>query len=228
MVQEEKYTTEEGLEIVEDALTKTEQFIENNQKNISVFIIAIIVVVGGYFAYAKMIVAPRQQQAMVEIFGAEQAFKKDSFKVALNGNDKHKGFLNIIDEFGSTKTGNLASYYAGVSYLRLGEYDKAIEYLSDFSSSDVMIAPVAKGAMGDAYMELNKIDDAADQYIKASELADNEFLSPIYLMKAGRAFEDAKDYKNALSAYEKLDHDYSTTTLGRNAEKFIARVKQKM
>ncbi len=221
---EKEYATESGMENVEHALSKTEQFIEDNQKVLTIIMFAIIIVVGGYWGAKKLYFAPQEQQAQVEMFAAQNYFEKDSFSLALNGDGMNAGFIEIADNYSLIKPGKLAKYYAGISYLRLGQYDDAIEYLSSFSCGDELLNATAKGALGDAYLENGDIDAAISNYKSASSV-DNSIVTPTYLFKLGMIYEDQKEFDNALTAYQKIKDNYKTTFEGRNIDKYITRAK---
>ncbi|MGV8096279.1 MAG: tol-pal system YbgF family protein [Mangrovibacterium sp.] len=215
---------EDSLSDVESALTQTEHFIEKNQKILSIIVGAVVLIVGGYLALKALYLHPREKDALEQMFMAEQYFEKDSFNLAINGDGNYLGFLDIIDEYGSTKAANLANYYTGISYLHLGQYQDAIDYLDKFETDDILLAPVAAGAKGDAYVELNETDKALSQYKKASSYT-NEFTTPIYLMKAGKLLESAGKYGDALQAYQEIKKKYPESNEGRTIDKYIARVE---
>ncbi|MBN1650871.1 MAG: tetratricopeptide repeat protein [Bacteroidales bacterium] len=223
-----KDVTEERLEAVEEALTRTERILEKHQKNILSGIAIIIIIVLGYFSFQKYYLEPKEKDASEQMWMAEKYFGMDSLQLALNGDGNYLGFLDIIDEYGVTKSANLANYYAGVCYLRLGQYDEAIEYLGNFSSDDQVLAPMALGAMGDAYMELGETSKAANKYLAAAEKRDNAFTSPLFYQKAAWAFELEEDYKEALRLQNKLKTDFPTSAEGREAEKYIALLEAKL
>ncbi|MBN1112759.1 MAG: tetratricopeptide repeat protein [Bacteroidales bacterium] len=218
-----KQTAEESFENVENALSTTERFIEDNQKSLSIIVIAIVATIGLYMGYHKYVAAPLEKEAQNQAFMAESFFEKDSFNLALNGKDDYPGFLQIIEEFGSSKTGNLAQYYAGICYLRMGEYQNAIDYLSKFDSDDKMVAPIAVGAMGDAYSQLNKLEEAVNYYVKAANYSDNEFTAPIYLKKAGLVYLELNENKKALEVFNTIKENYPSSTEGRQIEKYITK-----
>jgi tetratricopeptide (TPR) repeat protein len=217
-----------GFQSVENALSRTEQYIEENQKSLSIIILAIVVVVGGYLSYKKFYLEPTNREAQSAMYVAEQYFEKDSFKLALNGDGANFGFLDVIDEYGITHAANLAHYYAGICYLRTGQFEDAIKNLEKFDAEDIMIATVALGAIGDCYTELNENEKAASFYLKAGQRKKNEFTSPLYLKKAGLVFEELKKYDKALKAYEIIKKDYPQSDEGRVIEKYITAVKIKM
>ena len=215
---------DENLQEVENALTKTELFLEKNQKTISIIVGIAIAVVVIFMATNRFYLKPKEKEAGEQMFVAEQYFEKDSFNLALNGDGDNLGFLDIVDEYGMTKAGNLANYYAGISYLRLGQYEEAIEFLNNFETDDLLLAPIATGAQGDAYLELGQQDKAFDLYVDAAELSDNQLTAPVYLLKAGKLAEEMGNNKKALELYETIKSDFSTTNEGYQIDKFIARV----
>jgi tetratricopeptide (TPR) repeat protein len=215
--------THEGLEQVEVALTNAEHFVEKNQKILLYALGAVVLLVALFFGTRKFYFQPRESEAQSQMFTAERYFEKDSFNLALNGDGNYQGFLGIIDEYGMTDAANLAHYYAGISYLHLGKYDEAIAQLKKFDGDDMMVGPVAVGAIGDAYLEQGKHDEATSQYLKAADKGENNFIAPVYLMKAAQVFEADKNYKKALELYEQIQKDYPLSTEGRQIEKYITR-----
>lgn len=224
-----KSEIEEGLGNIEESLTKTEQFIEKNQRSIIIVVLAIVVVVLAYFAFSKFYKNPREEKALNAMFQAEEFFKVDSFRMALDGvNEVGKqapGFLEVINEYGSTKAGNLAQYYAGISYKNLGEYEKAIEHLKAFSSDDYLLQSIAVSGQGDCQFELGKYEDAASLYKEAAKINPNNFSTPIYLQRAGLAYEKATKYEKAIEAYNELKEKYPFSIEGGEIDKYITRAK---
>ncbi|MFC2136634.1 tol-pal system YbgF family protein [Bacteroidota bacterium] len=215
----------EQLEAVESALSRSEQFIEENQKVITIVVLSILGAVALFMGIKRYYINPLENEAQSQMFVAEQYFEADSFDLALYGDGNYFGFVDIIDEYGITKSGNLAKYYTGISYLRLGEYEDAISYLKKFNAKDKIVGAIKYGSMGDAYMELGDISKAIKLYNQASEYNKNEFTSPIYLMKAGYAYESLGDYKSALKAYQIIKEEYPESSEGRNIEKYITRAE---
>jgi len=223
-----KDNSRDQFESVENALSKTEHYIEENQKSLTIIVFAIIIIVGGYLGYKRLLVSPKENEAQSQMWMAEKYFERDSFNLALHGDGNYLGFLDIIDEYGITQSANLANYYAGLSYLHLGQFEEAIEYLKKFDAKDQMISPIAYGAIADAYIELNNTDEAEVFYKKAINISENNFTTPIYLMKLGMLYEQQGDYTNALENYKRIEKDYPTSTEGRQISKYIARVKANM
>lgn len=219
---------ESGFETVEHALTRTEQYVEENKKSLSIIVAVIIIVVGGYMAYNRLILTPKELDAQSQSFRAEQYFERDSFLLALEGDGDALGFLDIIDEYSMTNTANLANYYAGISYLRLGEYEDAIEYLKKFDSNDKLISVVALGALGDANVELGEYDEAVSFYVKASAKNKNSFTSALYLKKLGLCYEALEEYKKAIDAYKQIQTLYPKSDEATDIDKYIQAASMKM
>ncbi len=217
--------TEGKILAVEEALGRTEQFIERNQKVILIVVGIIIVFVLGYFGSKKFYFEPKETKAHSEMFYAEKYFELDSLNQALNGDGEHVGFLDIIDNYGMTDAANLAKYYTGIIYLKQHKFDDAITYLKKYSGKDQIISSVALGSIGDAYMEQNDAENALKYYLQAVDKNDNNFTAPQYLMKAGFVYEEKGDWTNALKMYEQIKKDHYKSQEFREVDKLIARAK---
>lgn len=223
-----KAPVNDGFKNVESALSRAENFIETHQKAFMWGLGGVLLVVLAVIGYYKFIREPRIQEAWSEAYKAEFYFEKDSFNLALNGDGAYPGFLDIIDSYKRTPMGNAANYYAGVCYMRLGDFESAIEYLEDFDSDDPMVGAQAICLVGDAHMELGDKETALEYYLEAAEFADNEFLSPMYLMKAGQTYELMKNYNAALDIYKRIEKEYYDTPQQREVEKYIKRCEMKI
>ena len=221
----EKQKRVDGFEQIEEATISTEQFIEKNQKLLVRGVLVIIIVVGAILGYYRFYKTPMKEEALKQMFVAENLFEKDSFNMALNGDGNAPGFLEIIDKYSSTPSGNLANYYAGICYLHLGDNKNAIKHLEKFSSNDVIFSSMAMANLGDAYMQLGDFKKA---YQKATTGMTNMVTTPVIMMKAGLAFEKANDYKSALSMYERLEKEFPASYEARDIEKYITRAKLHM
>ena len=220
-----KDSSEERIVAVEEALSKTEQFIENNQKVITWIVGAMIVVILVFFGYRKFVQLPKEEAGQMAIFQAQNYFEQDSIDLALFGDGESYGFVDVVDDYSSTEAGNLSKYYAGICYLHKGEYETAIDYLKKFKSNDLILPGMALGAIGDAYMQLGEIGKAIDYYLDAASKNENDFNSPPFLVKAGWAYEINEEYEKALEVYNKIKKEYPKTREARDIDKYIARAK---
>lgn len=216
---------EEVIVDVEEVYSKSEKWVIENQKSLSIIVGAIVLLLGSFFAFKNFVVQPQEEEARDYIWQAQQAFARDSFELAIYGNASTVGFEYIIDNFGMTEAANLSHYYIGISHLRLGNYEDAIQYLNDYDCTDVMVCAVSLGATGDAHMELGDTEKAIDYYMSSVSHSDNELTAPIYLMKAGRAYESLGDYSSALEVYTRIKNEFDGSTESQTIDKYIARAE---
>ena len=209
---------------LQDSVHKAEDFYYKNKNVINIALLVIVVVIGGTFAYNKFIKGPNEKKAQDMVFHAQQYFEMDSFKLALNGDGNNYGFTQVLDKYGSTKTGELSKYYAGVCYVKLGEFQKGADMLTSFSGGDQIVQAMAYGLAGDAYMELGKTEDGINYYKKAGHYSDNELTAPIYLFRAGLALEKAGKPGDAAELYKEIRTKYPQTNEGREMDKYLARL----
>jgi tetratricopeptide (TPR) repeat protein len=180
--------------------------------------------VGGYFVFNDY-KESQNTEAQKQMFQAIYYFEADSLSLALNGDGNNLGFIDIIEEFGFSDAAKLANYYAGVCYLKQGNFETAILYLEDFSSSDLLVQARAYCLLGDAHMELQKYSDAAKLYKKAANYKPNKYFSPSYWMKAALAYEKANDIESAKEAYQQVIDNYFDSPEYQNARKFKAKLE---
>jgi len=215
----------EDPDALADRLAQSEDFVRNN-RNVLLGILAVIVlaVAGGfgYFYWRDN----QDKQAQAQMFKAVSYWESDSLKQALKGDGKAPGLATIANEYGGTKAGNLANFYAGVAALKQGQFKEALDNLEDFSSDDYLVQSRAYSLMGDAQMELGKPKEAADLYAKAADHNANEQFSPGYLLKEAGAREIAKDTEGALKAYNRIINEYPTAQEVGEARQFKARLEK--
>jgi TolA-binding protein len=212
----------------EETLSRTEEFVNKNRRSLGIIGGAIVCAVVGYLVYQTWYVAGKEKEASAAMFMAEQYFKNDSLNLAVNGDGKEAGFQEVIDAYGVSPSANLAHFYLGFSQLKMGKYEDAIETLKAYDGDDDITPSLALGGIGDAYMEMNKTDDAISYYEKAAAEDANNFTSPIFLMKLGQAYESKGNYKEAMDTYTKLKNNYPTTAEGQQVDKYIARAEGKI
>jgi tetratricopeptide (TPR) repeat protein len=223
----QKQSDETLVDIVE-VRDQAQSFFDENQNLVFGALVVVVLLVGGFFAYRNFYQKPRQQEAVEQMFRAQQQFERDSFALALtNPGGGYMGFLDVIDSYKGTKAANAARYYTGVSYLNLGKYEAAIDYLKQYKANDD-VTPITKyGAMGDAYSELQDFDQAMSFYKKAVKAGDNAAITPYYLKKMGMLHEKNGNFAEAKKAYEEIKEKYSDSSVGADIDKYIARVESK-
>lgn len=207
------------------ATDRTAAFWNKNSKYIVYAFVGLVLIVGGYLAYKTFVQLPEEKKASEAMFRAEEYFRMDSAQLALNGDASNPGFIKIISKYSGTKSGKLAKFYAGASYMKLGDFNNAIKYLKDFSTSDKLVGIRAAGLLGDAYAETGKKKEAVEQYKKAGTMypTDN-YNSPEYLFRAGLLYQDLGNNKEAIEMYKIIKDKYPSSQQGRDIEKYLARL----
>ena len=213
-----------GLDV---QLSKSEAFIEKHLKLILAILAVIIIVVSGIFLY-RHYKANQTAEANVAIAASQNAFGMEQYEQALNGDGvQEKGFLKIIDEYSGTSTANLAKAYAGLCYLNLDKLDEAIKMLESFEpQDDQMISPSAIAALGNCYIKKGDTQKGAETLIKAANKANNDAVSPVFLLQAGEVYEELGNTDKALELYKEIKDKYFRSPLSAEIDKYIERVSK--
>lgn len=210
----------------EQVVAKAKDFWTKYSKPVMIASVLIILAVGGFYAYQNFVKKPNEAKAADAIFKAEEYYRMDSVNLALNGDGQNWGFLKVIDKYGSTSAGNLASFYAGSCYIKLNDNEKAIKYLKKFSGDSKPIQARAYKLLGDAYGDQGKNSDALSYYKKAAaHFEADEASSAEYLFTAAY-FADRvmKDTKEAIALYKELKEKFPRTQQGSEADNYLAQL----
>ena len=208
-----------------EALVRMQGFWARFQKPVLIIVAVLVIGVGGWYGYNEYIVKPKEEKAADVVFKAQQYFAMDSSNLVLNGDGQSKGVLFVMNNYSGTKAANLCKYYAGVSYLKLGDFNNAVKYLKDFSTNGKQIQLMAYGCLGDAYSELNKKEEAVESYKKAaSAFEGDENNSSEYLFRAALLEETSGKNKEALELYKQIKEKFPKTDKGFQADKYINRL----
>jgi tetratricopeptide (TPR) repeat protein len=188
-------------------------------------LIALVVLIGGYIGYRKWVAEPNEKLAVSAMFRAEEYYRMDSARLALNGDNINYGFLKVISRYGGTKAANLATFYAGSCYMKLGDFNNAVKYLKDFSTSVQILQERDYGLLADAYSELNRKEEAAEQYKKAGTYFEKDQLfSPEYLFRSGYLYESMGKTQDAIAMYKLIKDKYPQSQRGLEIDKYLARL----
>ena len=211
---------------VEDALTQSEAFLIKYKNAIIGGVVAVIIIVAGFIMYKNLYAEPREEKAQAALFKGQEYFEQDAFEQALNGDSiGYTGFLKVADEYSGTKAANLAKAYAGICYAQLGKYEEAVKMLDSFNGKDQMVAPAILGAAGNCYPQLGQLDKAASTLLSAADKADNNTLSPIFLIQAGEILVKQGKYDDAVNAYTKIKDKYFQSYQAMDIDKYIEQAK---
>ena len=186
----------------------------------------------GWFSYTVLyenyVVAPKNEKSLAAIWKQEAAaFDNSDWNSLIIGDSLQtfKGLQKAVDKYAGYAGGKLAEYDLGIAYLNTGDYKKAIESLSNVDFNDEIIATIALGGIGDAYLQLGEIKKAGDFYEQAYRRRDNELTTPMYMMKSAFTLEMDENYVAAQKTYQELIEKYPTSPLSITAEKYLESLK---
>ena len=207
--------------VEEQQVTKTEAFFEKNKKTIIGVVVAFVVIVVGIILFNNYYLEPRANEASTELAKSQELFDQQQFEKAL------PGFQKVASDYSSTDAGNLAQLYIGLCQAKLGKWQEAVDALESFSDQgDQMISPAAEGALGNAYANLKQLDEAVEHLKKAAKKADNNSLSPTFLIQAGEILESQGKKAEALELYKEVKEKYFNSMQYQTIDKYIERVSE--
>jgi len=220
--------TDEQLANVEGHLSKAGLYVVENSGKLIKLVGAIILGFAIFFGYNTFFVEPNEKNASSEMYIAEFYFQNNNYEKALIGDGKFSGFLSIADQYSSTKTGNIANYYAAICQMNLGSsldslkyFENALSSLNNFETDDKIISSLSTGLKGDANMELGNTNKAMSFYKSAATDNVNSFTTPYFMMKQSKILELNKDFDSALEIYNTIKSDYPESKEGINIDKYI-------
>ena len=226
-------TIEAGAVQNEQTLNNQEQFFLKYRKQILIAVAAILLIIAGCLAYKTLVAEPRENKASTAMAKAQEMFAERDFQKALNGDKTNEGFLSVIENYGGTDAANLAKGYAGLCYAQMGKWQEAVKYLEDFSpKSDAIISPAIVAALGNAYANTGKVDEAISTLKEAASMADsrsesvNNTISPTYLLQAARLLESQKKTDVALKIYKQIKEKYVNSAAEQDIDKYIERASK--
>lgn len=226
----EKNKIQQGAPEAMETLSKSEDFILKYKNLLIGGIVAVLVIVAGYYVWKHFATESFQKastaMAKAQEYYSDAIISDDAalFTKALNGDSINAGFVTIANDY-SGKAANLANLYAGICYARLGNMEEAAKYIKKFDSDEEMVAPAAIGALGNVQAALGQLDEAVSTLKKAASKANNAALSPQFLVQAGEILESQGKKDEALKLYEQVKADYPEYIRYNNLDNYIERVK---
>jgi TolA-binding protein len=213
------------LEAEKNPVAQIQQFWGKYSKQVTYGLSAVVLIVAGFLGYKMLVQDPNEKKASEAMFHAEEYYRADSSRLALNGDNINAGFLKIISRYSGTRAAKLAEFYAGSCYLKMDDYNNAVKHLKDFSTSVPQLQARAYGLLGDAYSELNKKEEAVEQYKKAGTAFEkDDLISPEYLFRAGYLYESLGKNKDAIEMYQLIKSKYPASQRGYDIDRYLARL----
>lgn len=208
----------------EPALSKSEDFFLKNKKIIIGAVVAIIAIIALWVVIDMLVITPNRVKAQEGMAKGQTLFANDMMQQAIEGDSTgFAGFAKLADEY-SGKNANLANLYTGLAYAQKSNWEEAVKYLEKFDDQgDQMVSPAAEGALGNAYAHLNKLDEAVKHLKNAAKRADNNSLSPTFLIQAGEILESQGKKAEALELYKEVKEKYFQSMQYQTIDAYIER-----
>ena len=207
---------------IQEQVNKAEAFFEKYKKAVIIGVIAVIIIVVGAILLNNYYFTPRANEASTELAKSQELFNNEQYDKAL------VGFQKVASDYSSTDAGNLAQLYIGICQANLGKWQEAVNALENFNGKDdAMISPAAEGALGNAYANLNQLDKAVEHLKKAAKMADNNALSPTFLIQAGEILESQGKKDEALKLYQEIKEKYFNSMQYQTIDEYIERASAK-
>lgn len=195
---------------------------EKNKKPLTTAITVIFVAAAAFIAYQKLYKGPGEEKAASSMAMPQLYFQVDSLNLALNGDGKNMGFEKIAKKYSGTAAGNIALYYEGICYLKMGDYKKAIKALGEFDGKGTILAYQAWGSLGLAYMEAGEKEKAIDNFKKATANKEDALITPMYLYQLGLAYRMTGKTKEAIEVFRRIRDEYPRSINARDMDKELA------
>lgn len=205
----------------QDFISKITLWYAENEKKLTYVLVGLLVIVGGYYAY-DYYKKGQNAEAAEELYSIQKSFAQDSMDAILKGANGGMSAIDLADEYGGTKSGNLAKFYAGIAFFKKGDYETAMEYFKSFDAKgDPLLGPNRLGMIGDCYAALKNYEEAADYFEKAGKEDVNDLTTPHWLFKAGAAYEKMDDFDEAVEMYEYIIDNCPKVVASSQVEKYL-------
>lgn len=210
-----------SIDEVNDTLTGIGEKVQSNPKVVVWSCIAVTAVVALILLYVYVIRQPAQNAANNALGQADIELLMGNDSIAL------AKYQQVAADHGYS-AGNLANLNAAILLYKKGDYEKALSYLKDYSSSESVIGASAKSLEGDCYVNLKQYPQAIDCYKKAVKISDNNpHYTPAFLLKEATVLHEQKDFKAEAAIYEQILKDYPAygTEIGVDIKKYLERAQ---
>jgi tetratricopeptide (TPR) repeat protein len=208
----------------EIVVEKAKEIVDKRGRTLLIAICVVAIAISGFFIYKNYFKAPEEKKATDAIWRAQEYYKIDSFRLALNGDATNLGFLRIASRYSGTKAGDLAKFYAGSCYLQMGDFANAVKYLKDFSTSQDELKVRATGLLGDAYSEQGKKQEAIEKYKEAGTIyEEDEASSSEYLFRAALLLQETGKTKEAIELLHTIKDKYPQTQRSFDSDKYLGK-----
>ncbi len=216
-------------ELQEDQLVtsfyKTQEFFGENKQNLMIVGGVIAVIILAIFWYNSKIENDNLQAAN-QLTKVIPFYEMGQFQKAIDGEPgtNINGLASIVDNYSSTDQGEIAKIYLANSYYSIGNYEKALEFYSDYSGKSDLHKASALAGEASCYEQLGNFDKAASLYNKAATAINIDSQAAEFMVSAGRNYLSSNDTESAKKLFEKVKKEYKNTTAAREVDKYLSQL----
>lgn len=216
-------------ELKEDALVSTyvkvTTLYEQNKRNISIALTVLVVAVFAVVIYLKNR-ADNNEKALTALGAIFESYDAGQFQTAVDGIPEKniQGLKAIVDNYGNSKSGDLARFYLASAYSQLGRYSEALREFEDYSPSGELLSVARLSGIGSCQEALGMFGEAASAFEKAATQFPKDISAAENLNDAARDYARAGEKEKAIDIYKRIKKNYPTTAFARDADRFIAQL----
>lgn len=146
------------------------------------------------------------------------------YKVAIDGQPERgmMGLKAIVANYGNSTSGELARFYLANAYYNLSNYDAALREFESFSGGTDLLKAAAYAGIGGCHEARHDYSKAASSFEKAAGITASAVMAPECLNSAARCYALAGDKGKAVSLYKRIKKEFPTSTVARDADRFIS------
>lgn len=182
-----------------------------------------VLVIGilGYLLYRQFVWKPANEKSKDSYWEGLNYAVKDSTAVAID-------FLESeVKKYDGKVGGEVAQFVLARQLMTNKDFKGAIKQLEGVDLEDTYVSIMAIGLHADCLSDMKKYEDAANKYLEAADMLENELTTPMYLMKAGLCAEEIKNFPKAAELYQRIVDDFPTYSGQNQVEKYLARASIK-
>lgn len=202
-------------------------FFDEHRKPLIGAAAALVVLVAAVIGY-NVVQNNRDKEAAEMLGSVLTMFEQAQYAESLDGTAEAPGLIEIADRFGSTATGNLATFYAADALYQLGRFDEALEYFKAYDADGDILGASALAGQAAIHEQQGDNAEAGQLFRRAAEAYDSPATSPDYLMSAGRTYEAAGDATEAGEVYQEFLDKYGDTPNAPLVEALMAQAEAKV
>jgi tetratricopeptide (TPR) repeat protein len=209
---------------------RARSYYDVNKRYFSYGVVALIAIIVGSYVYfhhrqTNNEIAATELGKIYAIYD-KGATDPTQFKIAIEGQPQRNimGLQTIVDNYGGSRSGEIARFYLANAEFALGKIDDALQNYKKYSGDDNLMSASAEAGIAACYEAKKNFSDAAAHFEKAASIVSDTYNTPGYLNEAAHAYAEAGDKDKALALYQRLRKEFPTSDAGHDADRYIAQL----